>query len=224
MSEWLKYLCIALIGYALGNISIGILVARAWGVKDIRNCGSGNAGSTNVLRTLGWTASILTLAGDCGKAYLASMIGKWIAGDMGLLVGGLFCIIGHDFPVMFSFRGGKGVASTLGLAFAIHPLLGPTMLCINILIVAITRYMSIASLACAVTFPICTALWTIGHPNHIACVIAALIASLLSTFCHRKNIERLAHHAENRLDFDKISRLSKRFKIRFRKEKEESKP
>ena len=113
MAEWLKYLLTALIGYALGNISIGILVARAWGVNDIRECGSGNAGSTNVLRTLGWLPSILTLLGDCGKAYLASMIGKWIAGDIGLLVGGICCVIGHDFPLILRFRGGKGVASTV---------------------------------------------------------------------------------------------------------------
>ena len=210
MAEWLQYLFAALIGYALGNISIGILVARAWGVKDIRECGSGNAGSTNVLRTLGWLPSILTLLGDCGKAYLASMIGKWIAGDAGLLVGGICCVIGHDFPVILRFRGGKGIASTLGLAIAISPWLGLAMLVINLSFVALTHYMSIASLVCCVTFPICTALITRGSAHYTLCIITAVIASVLSAFCHRRNIVRLIRHEENKLDFDKISRLSKR--------------
>lgn len=210
MAEWLQYLLAALIGYALGNISIGILVARAWGVKDIRECGSGNAGSTNVLRTLGWLPSILTLLGDCGKAYLASMIGKWIAGGAGLLVGGICCVIGHDFPVILRFRGGKGIASTLGLAIAISPWLGLAMLVINLSFVALTHYMSIASLVCCVTFPICTALITRGSAHYTLCIITAVIASVLSAFCHRRNIVRLIRHEENKLDFDKISRLPKR--------------
>ena len=210
MAEWLKYLLTALIGYALGNISIGILVARAWGVKDIRECGSGNAGSTNVLRTLGWLPSILTLLGDCGKAYLSSMIGKWIAGDIGLLVGGICCVAGHDFPVILRFRGGKGVASTLGLAIAISPWLALAMLVINLSVVALTHYMSIASLVCCVTFPICTALIARGNAHYTLCIITAVIASVLSAFCHRRNIVRLIHHEENKLDFGKISRLSHR--------------
>ncbi len=210
MAEWLKYLLTALIGYALGNISIGILVARAWGVNDIRECGSGNAGSTNVLRTLGWLPSILTLLGDCGKAYLASMIGKWIAGDIGLLVGGICCVIGHDFPLILRFRGGKGVASTLGLAIAISPWLALAMLVINLSVVALTHYMSIASLVCCVTFPICTALIARGSAHYTLCIVTAVIASVLSAFCHRRNIVRLIHHEENKLDFGKISRLSQR--------------
>ena len=212
MAEWLKYLLTALIGYALGNISIGILVARAWGVNDIRECGSGNAGSTNVLRTLGWLPSILTLLGDCGKAYLASMIGKWIAGDIGLLVGGICCVIGHDFPLILRFRGGKGVASTLGLAIAISPWLALAMLVINLSVVALTHYMSIASLVCCVTFPICTALFARGSAHYTLCIITAVIASVLSAFCHRRNIVRLIRHEENKLDFGKISRLSRRKK------------
>lgn len=212
MAEWLKYLLTALTGYALGNISIGILVARAWGVKDIRECGSGNAGSTNVLRTLGWLPSILTLLGDCGKAYLSSMIGKWIAGDIGLLVGGICCVIGHDFPLILRFRGGKGVASTLGLAIAISPWLALAMLVINLSVVALTHYMSIASLVCCVTFPICTALFARGSAHYTLCIITAVIASVLSAFCHRRNITRLIRHEENKLDFGKISRLSRRKK------------
>ncbi len=212
MAEWLKYTLIALGGYALGNISVGILVARAWGVKDIRECGSGNAGSTNVLRTLGWLPSILTLLGDCGKAYLASMIGKCAAGDIGLLIGGLACIIGHDFPIFLRFRGGKGIASTLGLAIAMNPLLALTMLGINLLLVAITRYMSIASLTCCLAYPAFTAILMRGHAHFAEYVITAAIAGALSAFCHRRNIARLIHHTENKLDFGKISKLSNRNK------------
>ena len=93
MALWLKYVLIAVIGYLLGNVSVGILVARLYGIKDIRTVGSGNAGTTNVLRNLGWVPSVLTLAGDCLKGLIAALIGKWIAGDMGVLIGGNFAVI-----------------------------------------------------------------------------------------------------------------------------------
>ena len=117
----LRYLIIALAGYLLGNISVGILISKIYGVRDIRTHGSGNAGSTNVLRTLGWLPSVLTLIGDCLKGYLAAELGRYLAGDIGLIIGGICAIIGHDFPVFFRFRGGKGIATSLGLIIATKP-------------------------------------------------------------------------------------------------------
>ena len=89
----LKCVLVAVIGYMLGNISTGVLVSRAFGAGDIRKHGSGNSGTTNVLRTLGWLPSVLTLAGDCLKGYVACMIGRWLAGDLGMLLGGLCAIL-----------------------------------------------------------------------------------------------------------------------------------
>ncbi len=103
MALWLKYVLIAVVGYLLGNISVGILVAKLYGIKDIRKVGSGNAGSTNVLRNLGWLPSVLTLVGDCLKSFIAAQLGRCLAGDVGLLIGGTAAILGHDFPVFFKW-------------------------------------------------------------------------------------------------------------------------
>ena len=115
MALWLKYVLIALIGYALGHISVGIIIAKLYGIRDIRKVGSGNAGTTNVLRNLGRIPSVLTLVGDCLKALIAALIGKILCGETGVLVGGVFAMVGHDFPVVFKFKGGKGIASALGM-------------------------------------------------------------------------------------------------------------
>ena len=97
MAVWLKYAIIALVGYLLGNISVGILISRLYGIRDIRKVGSGNAGTTNVLRNLGWVPSVLTLVGDCLKGLFAALIGKWIAGDVGLIIGGTFAVRGNRY-------------------------------------------------------------------------------------------------------------------------------
>lgn len=212
---WYKTLIAGLIGYFLGNISVGILVGRLFGVDDIRTKGSGNAGSTNVLRTLGWVPSLLTLAGDCLKSFIAAKIGYALAGDIGLLVGGTACILGHNYPLLFRFRGGKGVASTLGVMIAIDPRIALIMFVIAIGIIALTRYVSVASLTAAVLYPFLTALMLRANPHRTLYVLFAVFASLLVIFCHRANIGRLIRHEENRLDFQKISKL--RAKLRMKK-------
>ena len=212
MSIWLKYILIAIIGYLLGNISMGVLVAKLYGIKDIRKEGSGNAGTTNVLRTLGWVPSVLTLVGDCLKALIASLIGKWLGGDIGLLIGGTFAVIGHDFPALLGFKGGKGIASSWGMILAVNWRIALILIVMLVIIVAITRYMSIASIAGAVLYPILSAILMRGNTYYTAYVLFALFACLLALFCHRKNILRLIHGEENRLDFAKISKLKNKIK------------
>lgn len=207
MAFWLRCLITGIVGYLLGTISVGFLLAKLYGVRDIRKTGSGNAGSTNVLRTLGWVPSLLTLLGDCLKAFLAAQIGKWLGGDICLLIGGTAAILGHDFPVFMNFRGGKGIASTLGLIFAIDPRIVLCLFAPFIIIVAVTRYVSVASILAAIEFPILTAIFTRGNPHYMAYVVFSSAVGLLAVFCHRKNIVRLIHHEENRLDFEKISKI-----------------
>lgn len=207
---WAKYLLIAAIGYLLGNITGGILIARLWGIKDIRTRGSGNAGSTNVLRTLGWLPSVLTLVCDCAKGYIAARIGHAIAGDVGLMIGGLAAVLGHDFPALFRFRGGKGIATSLGIALAMQPWIGLLLLALEIAVIAITRVVSVASLISCAAFPVLTALMMRGSAHYTGYVVTAALAGALSVFLHRKNIGRLIRHEENKLDFGKISRLSKK--------------
>ena len=113
-----RYAVTVVVGYLLGNISMGLIVSERYHM-DIRNYGSGNAGTTNVLRTLGWLPSVLTLVGDVLKSFLASMLGNWLVGAPGLLVGGFMAVVGHNWPVFSGFRGGKGMAASLGIIFAL---------------------------------------------------------------------------------------------------------
>lgn len=210
MALWLKYVLIAVVGYLLGNISVGILVAKLYGIKDIRKVGSGNAGSTNVLRNLGWLPSVLTLVGDCLKSFIAAKLGWYLAGDVGLLIGGTAAILGHDFPVVFKFKGGKGIAAALGMILTINAWLGIGLTAIVVLIAALTGYVSLGSITVSFLYPICIAFLMRGNAHYWAYIGFSIFASLLSLFCHRKNIQRLLHHEENKLDFKKISRLSKK--------------
>ena len=210
MTLWLKYVLIAVVGYLLGNISVGILVAKLYGIKDIRKVGSGNAGSTNVLRNLGWLPSVLTLVGDCLKSFIAAQLGRYLAGDVGLLIGGTAAILGHDFPVFFKFKGGKGIAASLGMILTINPWLGISLTAVVVLIAALTGYVSLGSITVSVVYTFCIAVLLRGNPHYWAYIGFSIFASLLSLFCHRKNIQRLLHHEENKLDFKKISRLSKK--------------
>ena len=210
MTLWLKYVLIAVVGYLLGNISVGILVAKLYGIKDIRKVGSGNAGSTNVLRNLGWLPSVLTLVGDCLKSFIAAKLGQWLAGDVGLLIGGTAAILGHDFPVFFRFKGGKGIAASLGMILTINPWLGIGLTAVVVLIAALTGYVSLGSITVSFLYPVCIAILLRGNVHYTAYIVFSIFASLLSLFCHRKNIQRLLHHEENKLDFKKISKLSKK--------------
>ena len=215
----IRYILAAVIGYLLGNIPSGVLIARGYGIGDIRKHGSGNTGTTNVLRTLGWLPSVLTLVCDCLKGYVACLIGKWLGGDAGMLVGGLSAILGHDFPVFMGFKGGKGIATSLGLIIAINPWIALAELIVQIIAVGLTRYMSIASLITTVAFPVLVALMERGRENYAMFIIAACIVSALSLFGHRSNIQRLIRGDENRLDFAKISAVSKKVMEKMRKKR-----
>lgn len=212
MVLWQKYVLIAVVGYFLGNISVGILIARAYGVKDIRTRGSGNAGTTNVLRTLGWGPSALTLLGDCLKGLVAAELGRALGGEIGMLIGGTCAIVGHDFPVVFHFRGGKGVATSLGLILVLNPWIALVLTVLVISIAAIFRYMSLGSVAAAVLYTPLVALFMRDSECYGVHLGFAVFASLLALYCHRKNIQRLIRGEENRLDFEKINRISHKLK------------
>jgi len=207
MVIWLKSVLIAVLGYLLGNISVGIMIARLYGIRDIRKLGSGNAGSTNVLRNLGWVPSVMTLVGDCLKALIATLVGKWLAGDMGLLIGGSCAILGHDFPIFFKFKGGKGIASALGMILIISPWLGLGLLAVVVAVAGITGYISLGSVIVCFLYPISIAFMKYGSAHYAAYMVFTILASLLTLFQHRKNIQRLIRGEENKLDFSKISKI-----------------
>ncbi len=203
-----KYILSAVIGYLLGNISSGLLIGKAFGLKDIRKVGSGNAGTTNVLRSLGWLPSVLTLVGDCLKGVAACLIGRRLGGELGMLIGGVAAILGHDFPAAFGFRGGKGIATSFGVILCIDARLAIGLLVVQIAAVALTRYMSVASLITTFAFPVLVAILHRGRENYPLLLGCALIMSGLSLFGHRSNIKRLLRGEENKLDFKRISEKS----------------
>ncbi|HIU34274.1 MAG TPA: glycerol-3-phosphate 1-O-acyltransferase PlsY [Candidatus Pullichristensenella excrementigallinarum] len=200
-----RYAVILVAGYLLGNISMGLLISRRYHM-DIREHGSGNAGTTNVLRTLGWLPSVLTLLGDAVKAFLASMIGYWLVGKMGVFVGGMAAMIGHNWPVFFGFRGGKGMAAALGMVLAIWWPLGLILLAVEILIAGLTGYVSVASIVVSALFPVAVGILFRDSPDLWLYVLFSVIAAFLTIFSHRANIQRLRQGRENRLDFKKIKR------------------
>ena len=204
---WLKYLLIAVICYFLGNISTGLLIGKLTAQIDIRQHGSGNAGTTNVMRTLSWVPSLLTLAGDVLKAVLAVVIGRAIAGEIGWIVGAVAVLLGHNWPVLFGFKGGKGMACSLGIILATEPLFALTVLAVQVLVLVITRYMSVASLTTSVLYPVLVICF---HASDTPYVVFSILAACLAIFCHRSNISRLIHHTENRLDFSKIKKFNRK--------------
>ena len=213
--DWLLVLSVVL-AYFIGNISSGIIVGKLYGLRDIREKGSGNAGTTNVMRTLGWVPSVLTLAGDVLKAFLAVWLGRLISGETAGYCCGVAVMCGHVWPVLFQFRGGKGMACALGVIFAYDAWLALALLGIQVVLVAITRYMSVASLVTSLIYPFLVAIF---HPGNTPYLICSICMSALTIFCHRSNIDRLIHHTENKLDFQKISRLGQKIRDRHEQKK-----
>ncbi len=183
----------ALIGYLLGAIPFGLLLTKAIGI-DIRQVGSGNIGSTNVLRTGNKGLAAATLLLDAGKGVAAVAIGRYLGGEMAGIVAGTAAFIGHCFPIWLKFRGGKGVATILGVTLAAAPLAGAAALAVWLGGALLTRYSSVggmlAALACA------GAAWWLAGPAwgaHLAGMAALLI------FMHRDNIARLRAGTESKI-------------------------
>ncbi len=181
------------IGYLLGSIPFGLLLTRMIGV-DIRKVGSGNIGTTNVLRTGNKGLAAATLLLDAGKGAAAVLIGQRFGGaDAGMLAG-MAAFIGHCFPVWLGFKGGKGVATLLGVALAAVPWAGVAALLAWVLGAVVTRFSSVGGMLCAVTAPV--AAWLLGA-EHSAIALAVLAAILIAK--HHENIARLRAGTESRI-------------------------
>lgn len=188
------YLLCAVVGYLLGCFSTGILVARKEG-HDIRAEGSHNTGASNALRVLGVKGGALTFLGDFLKAALAVMIGKWIAGQAGGMLGGLFVVLGHNWPVFFDFRGGKGIACSTAVLLLLFPWQGAVAIALCLGVIYFTRYISLGSLTMLTVFFFLILLTQPLWP----CAVWALALALLGFYRHRANIERLRQGTENKI-------------------------
>ena len=215
---YLKILLSAVIGYLFGCIPAGILIAKSYAGMDIRKTGSGNTGTTNVLRTLGWLPSVMTLAGDCIKGVLGALIGKYLGGEAGMLAGGFAAVLGHDFNAFMGFKGGKGIATSLGVTIVICPAVAPWLCVIVLGLLPFIRIMSVCSLIATVSYPFLFYSLMPDGADFALYMIFAVLMAVLSVFCHRSNIARLINGEENKLDFGKINRISKKF-MQMHKEK-----
>jgi len=183
-------------GYLLGSIPFGVVIARVASDVDLRRVGSGNIGATNVLRAVGKGAAALTLLGDIGKGALAVGLARWTGASAALVAAvGLAVVLGHLFPVWAGFRGGKGVATTLGVILGAMPIVGGLLLVIWLAVAAITRYSSLAALVATATMPLLA--WLVdGRPAMLGLSSALLVLVVVR---HRENIGRLLAGTEGKI-------------------------
>ena len=180
--------------YLLGSIPTGLLLAKAAGV-DIRTTGSGNIGATNVYRTLGRTVGILTLLGDCFKGLIPVLIAQRLGmGDTMIAAAGAAAFLGHVYTVFLGFKGGKGVATALGVFLGVSPASVGLALVIFIAVVAVWRYISLGSITAAAAMPIFVA--ALDRRPPVIAMTAGI--ALLVIWKHRENITRLREGTENK--------------------------
>lgn len=215
----------ALGGYLLGSILFGVLISKVLYNDDVRSHGSGNAGMTNVLRTYGKLAAVLTTLGDVGKSVAAVNLGRFIFDALlsgtgaawqnpldpvcGAYLAAIFCMIGHSRPVFFGFKGGKGVLVGAGAALATEPLVCAVLLVIFLVEFAITRIVSLGSIIIAALYPVATLINLLAHGADAATVafstVCCAIMAAMVIWLHRSNIERLKNGTEYRFGEKKNS-------------------
>ncbi|MBS0638388.1 MAG: glycerol-3-phosphate 1-O-acyltransferase PlsY [Proteobacteria bacterium] len=195
----LSLLALAALGYLLGSIPFGLLLTKAAGLGDIRNVGSGNIGATNVLRTGKKGLAAATLLLDALKGLVAVLVARAMGGQPAALVAGLFAVIGHLFPVWLGFKGGKGVATGLGVLIAASWPVGIGACVAWLLVAKIGRFSSLAALTAFASTPILAALL-----GDLALVELTLVVALLVFIRHHANIRRLLAGTEPRIGQGKV--------------------
>jgi acyl phosphate:glycerol-3-phosphate acyltransferase len=200
-----NFILAAIIAYLLGSIPFGLLLTRAAGLGDIRSIGSGNIGATNVLRTGRRDIAAATLLLDALKGVAAVLIARYFWGEDAALVAGVFVFLGHCFPVWLRFKGGKGVATFIGVLLALCWPVGVVFCAVWLIIALAQRFSSLAALTAAVTAPIFAYVaglydWT---PNGGKLAAVAAILALLLVYNHRANIGRLIQGTEPKIGSSK---------------------
>ena len=191
--------------YLLGSINFSIIISKKRYSEDIRDYGSGNAGMTNMMRTYGSSAAALTLIGDALKAVFAGLIGYAAYGQFGAYVAGLFCIIGHIFPVFYKFKGGKGVVTVAASILVCNPFVFLIVFLLFVVIVLFTRYISLGSVMCMLLYPVILnridkLFFEVEAMNYH---FIAILMALLIVWKHKDNIKRLMSGTESKFSFKK---------------------
>ena len=206
------YIIILLIAYLIGSVNFSIILSKKIAGFDVREKGSGNAGTTNMLRSVGKRAAALTLLCDVlkgvvaiGIAILAGIIIKNLDKALLVQIAAIAVVIGHTFPVFFQFKGGKGVATSLGVLLMVNWQIGLICLVFALALIILTRMVSLGSVAAAILYPV---LVIFIHNNYTVSegsgyLIFSIILAIIVAFNHRTNIKRLMNGTENRISLKK---------------------
>ena len=204
------YIIIALIAYAIGSVNFSVIISKKMAGFDVREKGSGNAGSTNVLRTVGKKAAAITLVCDILKGVVAILVALVIGlfakeSSKAILVevAALAVVLGHTFPILFEFRGGKGVATSLGIILLINWKIGLICLVFALTLMALTRMVSLGSISASVLFAVLTMFITdsyvAGIEHDFSFVVFGVLLAAFVIFNHRSNLKRILNGTENKL-------------------------
>lgn len=185
----------AVCGYLLGSVSMAVLLTKLKYSKDVRSEGSGNAGATNVARVYGMSAGLLTLGGDVLKTLFGIFIGWLLAGEYGLTAAAFGAVLGHCFPVYFGFKGGKGISVTLAVAMCLDWRMALISLAIFIIVVLLTRYVSLGSIVAVISVPVVFVLLNGAAMPKLA---VAIFLPVIVWYMHRANIKRLLNGTESK--------------------------
>ena len=208
------YIIVAIIAYLIGSINFSVLISKNMAGFDVREKGSGNAGTTNMLRSVGKKAAAITLICDILKgvisiviAIIVGNIAKNLDRELLLQIAGIAVVLGHTFPVFFGFKGGKGVATSLGVLLMSNWQIGLICLVFAVVLMALTRMVSLGSCAAAVLFPVLTlfinqhyTVLTDGKSGRVYFVYSVILA-IIVLYNHRSNIKRILNGTENKLSF-----------------------
>ncbi|MBP5426547.1 MAG: glycerol-3-phosphate 1-O-acyltransferase PlsY [Clostridiales bacterium] len=204
-----KAIIVLIIGYVIGSLNTSIIVSKFYGT-DIREHGSKNAGMTNTFRVLGKFAGLLVILGDTFKGILSAYLGKLVLGqingvsEVGMLLGGLGAILGHNFPIFFRFKGGKGILTTAAVLTYIDYRIAASLFLIFLVVVITTRYISLGSIVCAVLIPFAVTIYR--HDNaRLYMIVWSIIVAISAIIMHRENIKRLFSGTESKFSIKKKS-------------------
>ena len=204
------YIVVAILSYLIGSINFSIIISKKVAGFDVREKGSGNAGTTNMLRTVGKKAALITLVCDILKgvisilfALLIGKIAKEANNSILVQIAGILVIIGHTFPIFFKFKGGKGVATAVGVLLTTNWQIGLICLIFGLVLIALTRMVSLGSITAAILFPILVLFIKTNYIVEGNYFIYSLIIAVMVVFNHRENVKRLLSGTENKLSFKK---------------------
>lgn len=202
-----KYIILVALAYILGSVSMSYIVGKYAKGVDIRTKGSGNLGSTNALRVLGWKCAAITVAYDILKGvatvWIADLMFDGQLESIAIMLGGIAVIAGHNFPFYLKFKGGKGIATSFGIALYLNPIAAMALLVIEFGIIFSTGYVSLASVISAALYPFLVMFMWSGHVGDVWYWILCVVLAVLAIIRHRSNIKRLIDGNENKFTIGK---------------------